>query len=211
MKKKEFMKLGIREISMIFQCERDSGMYLRGNKIELFREDCGQQSIIDFTAKITADFDNFTKTIGSVAGSLLCDPTAKDDFVVMCCEDSGVLGDFAFAITGDDHKVKPEYCDVFEDMLFVYELYLEPQYRGCGIGKFIVSNLNEMFNLAYFQGATACGFTTDPIERDKTGSLLCDPDDKNGIRRNKSILKACGCEEIPESDFMILFDKGQHR
>ena len=205
----EMLKKGTGKIMIGLMCEKQVLLDMKEEGIEF--DDAGMYSSDEFNkifvrAAILYKSEKMTGCIdvGHVHFYFIekFADTFKNEMLINIGDDDDFY-DFCIAISDKNLNIKPCYCEPGENLIFIYELYVKPKYRGYGIGKFIAKNLPEMFNRTFFLETAACAVSTEPMDGEG-GMIECMKDNAEKQKINKEIFKTCGYRAIPESDFMFL-------
>jgi len=147
-----------------------------------------------------------TMNIGFLKGSSLeaeVTYTDVDNFLELCDMISSDLYNMAVAITDKDGHVKKSICSPENNIMYIANIYVEEQYRGLGIGKYLLDNINDLFfrSLNYKHRT----FILKPFPQIKCGEYsLRDSESVSAAEKERLIdfYKKCGYKFIKSSDYM---------
>ena len=124
-------------------------------------------------------------------------------FLALCDMVSTDLYQMAVAITDDVGHVKKRICPPERNIMYIHNLYVEEAYRGAGIGKYLLDNINDLFSRSLNYSHHVCVLKPCPQEKLSDNSLR----DKEGVspeevERLAAFYKKAGYQFIQGSDYM---------
>ena len=129
--------------------------------------------------------------------------TDVNNFLELCDMVSADLYHMAVAITDKKGHVKKSICPPENNIMYIENIYVEEKYRGLGIGKYLIDNINNLFfrSLNY----THYTFILTPSPQIKHGKhSLRDSENATNMEKERLIkfYKKCGYKLIEGSDYM---------
>jgi len=162
----------------------------------------------DFTVRVMSvnDADEVTTEVGFLSGtSMEAEATYTDvsSFLGLCDMISTDLYQMAVAVTGKAGHVKKSICPPERNIMYIHNMYVEEAYRGAGIGRYLLDNVNDLFSRSLNYSHHVCILKPFPQVkcgdhglRDKEGVT---PDE---IKRLTGFYKKAGYKIIKDSDYM---------
>ena len=123
--------------------------------------------------------------------------------LMLCDMISSELCQMAEAITDEAGNVKMTICPPERCIMYIHGMYVEEAYRGAGIGRYLLDNVNELFAQALNYTHHVC--ILKPYPQVKSGECeLCDKEDAAPGEGNRLIAfyKRAGYKPIGDTGYM---------
>jgi len=209
---KKLQKRGIEYLSLDFSNSRYNSVCFDGMPFqEWFDDQCITYRFSwDFSATITGrdEQDSAVADIGIVCGTWIncCRELQQEfPFLIFCDIISQELYEFAEAITDKRGYIRNSVLGVPCKILYLDQLYLEPEYRGLGIGSYVFENFQGLFHFAHnFDYDVVC-LTPIPQERNE-GGVISKLEAVDYDERRRALVRfyqKAGARFINGSEFML--------
>jgi len=126
-----------------------------------------------------------------------------DGILMLCDMISTELCQMAEAITDEAGSVKRTICPPERCIMYIHNMYVEEAYRGAGLGRYLLDNVNELFAQAFNYAHHVCILRPYPQVksgkhelRDREGAASGD------VERLIAFYKKAGYKLIGDSDYM---------
>jgi len=162
----------------------------------------------DFAVRVMAvnDADEATTEVGFLSGtSMEAEATYTDvsSFLALCDMISTDLYQMAVAITDKAGHVRKSICPPERNIMYIHNMYVEEAYRGAGIGRYLLDNVNDLFLRSLNYSHHVC--ILKPYPQVKCGAHgLRDKESvtQDEIKQLTAFYKKAGYQYIRGSDYM---------
>ena len=128
----------------------------------------------------------------------------------LCDMISTELCQMAEAITDEAGNVKRNICPPERNIMYIRGLYVEEAYRGAGLGRYLLDNVNEMFAQALNYANHVCVLRPHPQAKAGEYALESNGDAAPGeAERLVAFYKRAGYKLIGDSGYMYKIQAGQ--
>jgi len=131
-----------------------------------------------------------------------------DGIVELCDMISTELCQMAEAITDEAGNVKRTICPPERNIMYIHGLYVEELYRGAGLGRYLLDNVNELFAQAMNCAHHVC--VLRPYPQAKAGGCeLRDKEDADPGEEEQLVAfyKRAGYRSIGDTGYMYMSQK----
>lgn len=155
---------------------------------------------------LVENHSGFTTNIGFVEGTYF-EPEQwqfdVDSFLYLCDAISGELYGMAESVTTQKGSVKHSICPPDRSIMYIDRIYIEEEYRKCGIGTYIFENLSALMRRSLNWDPYVCILTPYTQIKLPDGTLTNECEDME-VKKAKLIqfYKQIGFTQIKNSDYM---------
>ena len=181
------------DINSWIECEEDEDKYIINVFISIFATNLDNREKVEI-GKLTGNFFESEIMMDDISFYSLCDSISTD------------LEHMASAIVAEDEFIKDDICEYDENLMYIDRIYIEENYRGLGIGSYVINSLNDILEYSVNLSPEVLILLPAPQEIGEDGLLQEIRDKKIKEQEEKKLLKLykkLGFEKLDNSNYMI--------